>query len=101
MNAAVQGRTLTNVMVLPRSAVRELDRVHLVDPGTLTLSTRRIVPLWSDEEQVVVRDPSIPDGMLVATTHLVYAPEGSKVEILPDAASGSGTAVPTGKGGAR
>ena len=101
VNAAVQGRTLTNVMVLPRSAVRELDRVHLVDPGTLTLSTRRIVPLWSDEEQVVVRDPSIPDGMLVATTHLVYAPEGSKVEILPDAASGSGTAVPTGKGGAR
>lgn len=101
VNAAVQGRTLTNVMVLPRSAVRELDRVHLVDPGTLTLSTRRIVPLWSDEEQVVVRDPSIPDGMLVATTHLVYAPEGSKVEILPDAATGSGTAVPTGKGGAR
>lgn len=101
VNAAVQGRILTNVMVLPRSAVRELDRVHLVDPGTLTLSTRRIVPLWSDEEQVVVRDPSIPDGMLVATTHLVYAPEGSKVEILPDAATGSGTAVPTGKGGAR
>jgi len=99
VNGSIRGRTLTNVMVLPRSAVRELDRVHLVDPQTRTLSTRRITPLWSDEEQVVVRDPSIADGTLVATTHLVYAPEGSTVEILPDVAVGSATAVPSGKGG--
>ncbi len=87
--AAIRGRTLTNVMVLPRSAVRELDRIHLVDPNTLTLSSRRIVPLWANEEQVVMRDPSIAEGTLLATTHLVYAPEGSTVEILPDAAAGS------------
>ncbi|GAF95631.1 unnamed protein product, partial [marine sediment metagenome] len=37
-----------------------------------------------DEEHVVVRDPTIADGSLLATTHLIYAPDGSKVEILPD-----------------
>lgn len=100
VTASVRGRTLTNVMVLPRSAVRELDRVHLVDPATLKLSSRRIVPLWADEQQVVVRDPSIREGMLVATTHLVYAPEGSLVEIIPDAATGTDTPRPAGKGGA-
>lgn len=78
------GRVLTNVFALPRAAVRELDRVNLVDPDRLTLSTRRITPLWSDAEHIVVRDPAIQDGTLLATTHLVYAPEGAKVEIIPD-----------------
>jgi hypothetical protein len=78
------GRVLTNAFALPRAAVRELDRVNLVDPDTLALSTRRITPLWSDAEHIVVRDPAIRDGTLLATTHLVYAPEGAKVEIIPD-----------------
>ena len=33
---------------------------------------------------MIVRDPNITDGKLLATTHLIYAPEGSEVEILPD-----------------
>lgn len=94
VNASIRGRTLTHVMVLPRAAVRELDRIHLVDPKSLTLTSRRIVPLWSDEAHVLVRDPAIPDGMLVATTHLVYAPEGSKVEILPSAPGAADKPVP-------
>ena len=78
------GRVLTNVFVLPRAAVRELDRVLLVDSDKLTLSARRITPLWSDEEHIIVRDPAIRGGTLLATTHLVYAPEGARVEIIPD-----------------
>ncbi len=26
----------------------------------------------------------LPDGQWVATTHLVYAPDGTKVEVIPD-----------------
>jgi hypothetical protein len=43
-----------------------------------------IQPVWSDEEYVIVRDPLIHDGALLATTQLVYAPEGAEVEIIPD-----------------
>ena len=104
------GAVLTNVYVLPRIAVRELDRIQLVDPTTKLLSSRRIVALWSDEQNVVMRDPSIPDGTLLATTHLVYAPEGAKVEIIPEitnAPSASprggdrGTNAASASGGAR
>jgi RND family efflux transporter MFP subunit len=84
VTAVIRGKILTNVIALPRAAVRELDRVYLVHPKELTLASRRITPLWSDEAHVVVRDPAILDGSLLATTHLVYAPEGARVEIIPD-----------------
>ncbi len=95
------GQVLTNVLVLPRVAVRELDRIHLVDPGTRRLSSRRIAPLWADAEQVVVRDASIPDGMLLATTHLVHAPDGAEVEIIPDLAAGAGASTNAAPRGTR
>jgi len=82
--ASIPGRVLKNVIVVPRMAVRQLDRIILLDPNELTIESRRIEIIWSDEEHVVVRDPTIADGSLLATTHLIYAPEGSKVEILPD-----------------
>ena len=31
-----------------------------------------------------LRDPTIPDGTLLSTTHIVYAPDGAKVEIIPE-----------------
>ncbi len=95
----VRGRVLTNVVVLPRAAVRELDRVNFVHREKLTLSSRRITALWSDEEHIVVPADAVPADHLVATTQLVYAPEGAKVEIIPEtpAAGASPTnAVPGG-----
>jgi RND family efflux transporter MFP subunit len=82
--ASIPGRVLKDVIAVPRMAVRQLDRIILVDPNELTIESHRIETIWSDEEYVVVRDPTITDGALVATTHLIYAPDGSKVEILPD-----------------
>jgi hypothetical protein len=90
---------LTNVVVLPRAAVRELDRVNFVHREELTLTSRRITPLWSDEEHILVPADAVPADHLVATTQLVYAPEGAKVEIIPEtpAAGASPTnAVPVG-----
>ena len=82
--ASIAGKVLANVVALPRVAVRQLDQVNLVDKMTKTLVPKTIVPIWTDEENVIVRDPGIKDGTLLATTHLVYAPSGTKVEIIPD-----------------
>ena len=83
--ATIRGERLTNVVAMPRRAVRQLDQVFLVDEDELTLKTMTIQPVWSDEEHVIVRDPQIHDGAMLATTQLVYAPEGAEVEIIPDA----------------
>jgi RND family efflux transporter MFP subunit len=80
----VPGRVLENVIVVPRMAIRQLNRIYLVDKDTLTLEGRKIEPIYSDEDYVIIRDPTIAAGSLLSTTHLVYAPDGSKVEILPD-----------------
>jgi hypothetical protein len=91
---SIAGKVLTNVVALPRAAVRQLDQVLLVDKAALTLKPTTIVPLWADEESIIVPASVIAGGMLLATTHLVYAPSGAKVEIIPDIATtpvGSGT----------
>ena len=33
---------------------------------------------------MVIRDSTIADGALLSTSQLIYTPNGSKVEILPD-----------------
>jgi RND family efflux transporter MFP subunit len=82
--ASITGATLADVYALPRAAVRQLDRVLLVDPTTLTLRSHTITPLWSDAHFIIVRDHQIAAGTLLATTHLVFAPEGAQVEIIPE-----------------
>ncbi|MEM8733435.1 MAG: efflux RND transporter periplasmic adaptor subunit [Planctomycetota bacterium] len=84
VTATIPGETLRNVVSLPRGAVRQLDQVFLVDNQEMTLSSRTVSPLWSNEEFVIVRDPFIENGDLLATTSFVYAPDGAKVEIIPD-----------------
>lgn len=80
----IAAKTLEGVLALPRGAVFQLDQIRLVNKAELTLSSRTITPLWSDKEYVVIRDPSIdPRIEALALTRLVYAPEGSKVEIIP------------------
>jgi hypothetical protein len=82
--ASMPGRVLKDVFAVPRLAVRQLDRIVLIDCNDMTIQTHQIEEIWSDADHVIMRDPAIADGALLATTHLVYAPDGSKVEILPD-----------------
>tara|TARA_B100000212_G_scaffold262627_1_gene202372 strand:- start:7664 stop:8863 length:1200 start_codon:yes stop_codon:yes gene_type:complete len=84
VTASISGKILENVMPLPRIGVKRLDQVYLVDPDKMTLHKRTIVAIWADEDHVIIRDPDIPDGILMSTTKLGYAPEGGQVEILPD-----------------
>jgi len=85
--ARIPGRVLEDVVALPVGAVRQLDQIVLLEPNEpngLCINSQRIEIIWKNETHVIVRDPNITDGALLATTHLVYAPEGSEVEILPD-----------------
>lgn len=85
VTAAIRGKVLEDVIKVPRTAVSQLDQVFVVDRERLTLSQRTIKPLWSDDDYMIIRDPTIQHGDLLATTNLVYAPEGSPVEIIPNA----------------
>ena len=89
---SITGRVLHDVVAIPRGAVRQLDKVFLVEQPDLILTAKTIQPLWSDEAYVVVDDASIADGSLVSTTHLVFAPDKAKVEIIADSSTGGGTA---------
>jgi multidrug efflux pump subunit AcrA (membrane-fusion protein) len=88
VTASIKGIVLKDVIKVPRNAVSQLNKVFVVDKERLTLSQRTIEPLWSDEQHMIIRDPKIQHGDLLATTSLVYAPEGSPVEIIPDAEQG-------------
>lgn len=84
VTARIRGNILTNVVALPRMAVRELDRILLVDQASLTLLGRRITPIWSDEDHIFIQNSPMLAGALVATTHLVYAPDGARVELITE-----------------
>lgn len=95
VSATIRGEELENVIAIPRSSVRSLNQIHLIDAETKKLSTRNIAPLWSDDKYVIVRDTTIRPGDFVATTMLVYAPEGAVVDIISDVESESLASQPT------
>jgi RND family efflux transporter MFP subunit len=84
ITGSINGKVLTDVVKLPRGAVRQLDQIILIDKENLTLSNLMITPIWSDEDFIIVRDPNVQAGSLLATTHIVYAPDGAKIEVIPD-----------------
>ncbi|MEZ5325508.1 MAG: efflux RND transporter periplasmic adaptor subunit [Verrucomicrobiales bacterium] len=84
VRAEIDGAVLEDVFVVPRDAVRKLNRIYLVKEPELELKRHEIESIWADEKYLIVRDDSIPDGALVATSKMVYSPNASKVEILPD-----------------
>ena len=82
--AEIAGDELHDVVMIPRGAVRQLDRIFLIDKQEMTLHSATIEPIWSDDDYIVVRAGLESEDHLLATTQLVYAPEGSAVEIIPD-----------------
>ncbi len=94
---AIQGRELQQVYVIPREAIRQIDRIYLVDKESLTLDRQVITPVWSQEDHVVVRAPGLFNGSFIATSQLSYIPDEAKVEIIQPAeavAEESETATP-------
>ncbi len=97
VRAAVQGVILEDVFVLPRSALRGVNRVYVIEPEKLTIQRTDVVPLWSTIDVLVVRD-GFKDGDWLATSRLSYAPDGAPVQIIPaPIAAGTPPAAGTAK----
>jgi RND family efflux transporter MFP subunit len=77
VRARINGRTLENVFVLPRAALRE-NRLLLIARPEDQLERREIDVVWRDSEVIVVRD-SLKPGERVIVTQLAYAVDGMKV----------------------
>lgn len=84
VTAKIPGKPLEKVVAIPREAVRQLSRISVVDRDSQIISKRSVTPLWENDTHLIVRDESLSDGTLLATAFLVYTPDGTKVEILPD-----------------
>ena len=84
VSAKVPGRPFEKVVVIPRKAVRQLSRITVVDRDSHIITKRMVTPLLENDTDLVVSDEFLVDGTLLATAYLVYTPDGTPVEILPD-----------------
>jgi RND family efflux transporter MFP subunit len=82
LRASIEGITLKDVFVVPRSTMREINRIFLIDPQSSQIKKTNIVPLWSNNEVMIVRD-EIKSGDWLATSSLPFVPDGAPVEIIP------------------
>jgi len=82
MRASIEGITLKDVFVIPRSNMREINRICLIDPQNSQIKKTDIVPLWSNSEVMIVRD-KIKPGDWLATSSLPFLPDGAPVKIIP------------------
>jgi RND family efflux transporter MFP subunit len=97
VRASIRGMILKEVFVLPRQALRGVNRIYLVDREPLAIRRTRIEPLWSTADVLVIREGLEP-GQWLSTTRLPYAPDGAPVEIIeaPAAAEVPGTSMEGG-----
>ncbi len=77
VKSEIMGKTLKNVFVLPRSALREGRDLLLIDKDN-RLERRPVDILWSDRNHIIVGD-SLKDGELLCLTALSFAAEGAPV----------------------
>lgn len=84
VRALVHGNILKDVFAIPRTALRGVNRIYLIDPaGQNGPAIRKveIQPVWSTAETLVIQD-GLKNGDWLATSRLPYAPEGAPVEII-------------------
>ena len=77
VEANVQGEVLEDVVVVPRSAVRNGNEVLLIDREN-RLRRRTLSILWSDRENVVIRD-GLEEGEVLCLTSVAFATDGAPV----------------------
>lgn len=86
VSGSISGHVLRDVVALPRVAVRQLDQIIVISKYEQTLTNVTIQPIWSDEEFIIVPGSVEYEDALLAMTHIVHAPDGARVEIIPDIA---------------
>ena len=90
----MEGVVLEDVFVIPRTSLRGINRVYLIDPAGPAIRKTTIDPVWTTSEVLVVRE-GLASGDWLATSRLPYTPDGAPVEIIspPVAADGGNPAT--------
>lgn len=84
MRATLPGKILPQVFIIPRLALRRPDEIIIIEPTELKLKKQTITPIWSDPQNLIVRDDLTP-GWLLSTSRLPNAPKNAPVVIIePD-----------------
>ncbi|QJE98652.1 efflux RND transporter periplasmic adaptor subunit [Luteolibacter luteus] len=96
VRARIEGVKLNDVFVLPRHALRGVNRIYLVDKENPMILRTPIDPIWSTEEVLVVREGLEP-GDWLSITRLPYAPDEAPVEVIKPAATPEGPAAAEAK----
>lgn len=73
----VYGEQLSDVFVVPRSALRDNGEVLIVTSAN-QIQRRRVPVLWKDAERVVIAE-GLTDGELLCVTPLIFAADGADV----------------------
>ena len=78
VEAAIKGKQLNDVYVLPRTSLRESRYILTIDEEN-RIKRVPVSPLWSNADEIVFREPSIAPGTLVCLTQLALAIDGMHV----------------------
>jgi RND family efflux transporter MFP subunit len=97
VRASIRGRVLDDVFVLPRHALRGVNRIYLVDREPDRIRRALIEPIWTTADELIVRDGLEP-GQRLSITRLPYAPDGAPVEVIESPAAAGGPAAPSAFG---
>ena len=104
VNAKIPGKILEGVIKIPRSAVRQLRRIYIIDTEELqgeedyplvdsvkakwgTVHGISVEPIRETQSHIIIQDNSVKEGTLLSTTPMPWIPDGSKVEIIFEATS--------------
>jgi len=79
VEAHIAGKSLEEVYVLPRTALREARFVLTLD-GENRIHRVEVDPLWSTSALVVFREPTIQPGTPASLTQMALALDGMKVQ---------------------
>jgi RND family efflux transporter MFP subunit len=97
VKADVSGKVLKDVIVIPRSALREDREVLLVDELN-TLQKRTVQVLWKDAEVAVIGE-GLEQGDVISLTSLGTVTNGSRVKATIDGKPAASESATAGDGG--
>ncbi|MGJ8698247.1 MAG: efflux RND transporter periplasmic adaptor subunit [Verrucomicrobiaceae bacterium] len=81
VRAELEGTSIENVFIIPRNTLTSPNEIVLIDPADFTITRTKIDPIWSDAENLVLRD-GITEGTLLSTSRLPNTPNGATVTII-------------------
>lgn len=94
VRAAIDGLVLKDVFVLPRSALRGIDRVYLIDRDPLRIRRTTIKTVWSNADVLIVNE-ELQNGDWLATSRMPLVPNGAPVEVIePNSAADAHSEIP-------